>query len=890
MRKLLLLSVIAALNFFGAHAQGSLWRETSAQRLASLPKLERTSFPTEFKFYALDMNLLKTRLQEAPAIEDSSISNVLVQFPNASGKMGTFKIFQSSAMAPELAARYPEIQGYIGQNVDNPSESVHISTTIFGLHAMILSDGGTSYIDPYTADKNNYVVYAKKGMTTTQNRQCQVKEEPVDVSGRGIETGLVSDGLLRTYRLAMASTIEYSAFHWQAANVPAIAPVATKKAAVLAAMNVSMVRVNGLYLRDMSLRMQLVANNDAIIFITSDNFTNDTAGALIMESQTVIDATIGSANYDIGHTVSTGGGGLATLNSPCNNSTKARGITGSPAPVGDPYDVDYVAHEIGHQFGATHTFNNSCGGNRTNSTAVEPGSGVTIMGYAGICDPNIAANSDDHFHAVSIAQMTAFVQSGGTCSVNTSNGNAAPVANAGPNYTIPNGTAFILKGSATDANNTGLTYCWEQTDTQISTQPPLATATTGPNITSDSPTTSPNRYIPAFASVKAGNLAPVWEVVPTVARNMNFALTVRDNGTPNGGQTHRDDMMVTFTAAGPFAVTSPSVDNVSWPVGSTQTITWSLGGSNVAPVNTSNVNILISTDDGATFTTLVANTANDGTETITIPNTPAPFCRIMIEPVGNIYYALSKSIAIGYTITTQCNTYSSTTPIAIPDGAGDNVPGTAGTGTIAVPAGANISDVNVTFAGTHSYFWDLVVSLVHPDGTAVRTLNRNCNAVSTGFNVTFNDGSPGIACTPALNGTFAPADPLSAFNNKTQGGNWTLRAQDFWGGDTGTINSWSITICALTGVPLSNAEFGLDGFAVYPNPSNGSFNVKFESASANPVNVLVHDLRGRLVFEKEYSNTGSFDQNVSVNNAQAGVYVLTVANGERKEVKKIVIN
>ena len=889
MKKLLLLCV-AVLSFFGGFAQGGLWTEVPAARLADAPKVERTSFPTDFRFYHLNLNAIKSRLQDAPSRDAQLSSDVLIQFPNVAGQMRTFRMFEASAMEKGLAERYPEIQSYVGQGIENPSEAVYISSTIFGLHVMMFSENGTMYIDPYTKDKQNYMVYAKKGLTTTQVRQCLVKDEEVEELGQrnGDVSPLIGDGIFRTYRLAMASTVEYSEFHWVAAGVPTFGSVAAKKAAVLAAMVVTMTRVNGVYERDMSLRMNLIANNDAIIFIGTDSFNNNDANTLIAQSQAVIDATIGSANYDIGHTVSTGGGGLATLNSPCTG-TKARGITGSGAPVGDPYDIDYVAHEMGHQWGATHTFNNSCQGNRTNATAVEPGSGVTIMGYAGICDPNVQSNSDDHFHAVSIAQMTAFVQTGGNCGTNISNGNAAPVANAGPNYTIPNGTAFILKGSATDANGDTLTYCWEQIDTQISTQPPLPSNTTGPNITSDSPKSSPNRYIPDFASVMAGNLAPTWEVVPTVARTMNFALTVRDNRTPNGGQTHRDDMTVTFAGTGPFAVTSPAAANTSWPIGSSQTITWSLGGSNAAPINTTHVNILISYDNGATFTTLVANTPNDGSETITVPNNPAPFSRIMIEPVGNIYYALSKSIAIGYTIAEQCNTYNSTGPISIPDGTGANVPGAVASGSINVPGTTLISDVNVSIQGTHSYFWDLIVTLTHPDGTAVRTLNRNCNNVSTGFNITFNDGSPAIACSASVNGTYAPADPLAVFNSKPQNGTWTLSARDYYNGDTGSINSWSLTICALTPVPLANAEFGLDGFVVYPNPSNGSFNVKFDSSSANPVNMEVHDMRGRSVFAKEYANTGSFDQTVSLNNIQSGVYILTVSTGDRKEVKRIVI-
>jgi hypothetical protein len=226
---------------------------------------------------------------------------------------------------------------------------------------------------------------------------------------------------------------------------------------------------------------------------------------------------------------------LAGLGVLCISTKKARGVTGSGAPVGDPFDIDYVAHEIGHQFGCNHTFNGdagSCGGgNRNNSTAVEPGSGSTIMAYAGICSPqNIQANSDSHFSFISIQEANIRTLLGTSCAVTTANGNAAPIVNAGLDYTIPKGTAFILKGAATDTNNDALTYCWEQTNNDISLQPPVAAATVGPNFRS----LSPDRYFPKIQDVVNNNLAPTWEVVPNVERSMNFALTVRNNRTPNG--------------------------------------------------------------------------------------------------------------------------------------------------------------------------------------------------------------------------------------------------------------------------------------------------------------------------------------------------------------------
>lgn len=735
MKRITFCTFVLFFVFSFGFSQNSLWTKTSDERTSMLEKMDRISIPSTYDLYALNFTAFKNQVAQAPMENQEGLSNVVVSFPNADGKLDRFRIFEAPVMDPALAERFPDIKSYYGKSVDGIS-SIRFSVTIFGLHVMsVTSETGSYFIDTYTKDLGNYIVYKKQNVTRTSSHfNCLVQDDSsVTIGTDSVNSTMASDGLYRVYRLAMACTIEYAAFHINAAGVGA-QPLNVKKAAVLAAMVVTMTRMNGLYERDMAIRMNLVANNDLVIFVDSDSFNNNVASTLINQSQTVIDGAIGSANYDIGHTVSTGGGGLAQLNSPCTTS-KARGITGSPAPVGDPFDIDYVAHEMGHQFGATHTQNNAC--NASAASSVEPGSGSTIMGYAGICPPDVQSNSDAHFHAVSLAQMAIFVAGTGNCAPNNPNGNAAPVVSSGGNFTIPNGTAFVLRGSATDANNDTLSYCWEQTNTQTSTQPPAATSTTGPNFRSRPPVASPNRYMPVFSSVLSGNLVPTWEVVPNVGRTMTFALTARDNRMPNGGQTGRANMTLTFAATGPFRISSPSVAGTSWPTGSSQVLTWDLGGSNAAPINTADVKISYSTDGGASFTTLIATTPNDGSETIVVPSTISSTCRIMIEAIGNIYYCVSRNII---------------------------------------------------------------------------------------------------------------------FTNS-----------------------------------LSNASFGLDQFVLYPNPNNGSFNIQFNSASSNEIGVTVHDVRGREIFNKNYQNTGTFEQTVQLSNVQKGIYLVTVKDGDRKEVKKIVI-
>ncbi|GLB48354.1 hypothetical protein Y10_07220 [Neptunitalea sp. Y10] len=872
-----------------------LWRSTEQTRLEGLEKFDRNAMPMAYGLYHLDFTQLKQQLDSAPLRNGGAISNVNIQFPTKKGNFESFVVYNAPVVADELALKFPGLTSYVGQSIENPANTVRFSVTQFGLHAMFFREEGVSYIDTYTKDLSNYIFYEKAALFQDRNFECLVTDNG-NTAGKvadvgGVNAPYMDDSTLRSYRLAMACTIEYAAFHIAEAGVGS-GTLAQQKAAVLAAMVVTMTRVNGIYERDMAVTMVLVANNEDVIYVTSDSFTNDNANALINESQTVINSVIGSANYDIGHTVSTGGGGLAQLNVPCTTN-KARGITGSPSPVGDTYDIDYVAHEMGHQFGAHHTFNNSCSGNRTDATAVEPGSGSTIMAYAGICAPNVQNNSDDHFHAISIAEMRSCVLNIATCSTNTPNGNTVPVVNAGNDYTIPKGTPFVLEAVGTDADGDALTYCWEQTDNEISTQPPVETNNSGPNYRSNSPVASPMRYFPSLDAVLLDNLTPTWEVTPNIGRTMNFACTVRDNQLIAGGQTSRDDMMITVNGfMGPFDVTSQNTTGISWTQGETRTITWDVNNTSSLPGAT-NVDIMLSTDGGYTYDTmLAANTPNDGSEDITVPNVAAPFCRVMVKPTGNVFYDINPvAFAIGYTVTNTCYTYTNNTPLAVPDGAGANQPGTVVSNTVTVADNVTITDVNVTVDVSHTYIEDLVIAVNHPNGDQVLLWGRYCDGEDA-FNITFDDDGPALAtsgCTNPQTGTFAPYGSLADFNGLTSPGDWELLAVDYYTGDTGTVNSWTLEICEQQATMKNDNFNSLSEFNVYPNPNNGNFSVHLMSTSSQDINLELFDIRGRNVFANSYTNTGTFNQVINLDNVTPGVYMLNVSDGESKETKKIVI-
>ena len=662
-KKQFLLTLSLCLLFFAVSAQNSdeLWTKKTDFEKSTSKKLARKSIPNKFETYQLNINLFKSRLNNAPKRKGNiEKSNAVISFPNEKGNLEKYQIFEASILDESLQKQYPNIRSYVGKGIDNPGSVIRFSLTTQGLHAMVLRNAeGTVYIDPYTESNDSYIVYSNKNLPSIEPFECKFDEantsQKSSTATSSAKEDNANDGKLRTFRLAVATTGEYSQFHLTRQNISPSATDAEKKAAVLSAIVTTMTRVNGIFEREVALTMVLVASNTAVIFLdaVTDPFTNNDSNTLIDESQTVIDFNIGTANYDIGHTFSTGGGGLAQLNSPCDVNYKARGITGLPSPIGDAYDIDYVTHEMGHQYGAHHTFNgdagNCAGANRNLGTAVEPGSGSTIMAYAGLCAPqNVQADADFYFHLVSIREMWANISTGNSkCGAISVTGNNVPIINDLPNYTIPISTPFILNANASDSNGDNLTYTWEQLDTEITAYPLVSTATGGPAFRSIPPIVTSKRYFPNQATIISGFLSNPWEVLPSVGRTMRFGVNVRDNNSI-GGQSASKETVVTFVAgSGPFKVTSQSTD-VIWGAGTAQTITWDVANSNLAPVNCSFVNILLSTDAGLTFPiTLASNVANDGSHEIVVPNNATNKARIKVESAENIFYSINaKNITI----------------------------------------------------------------------------------------------------------------------------------------------------------------------------------------------------------------------------------------------------
>ena len=638
-----------------AFAQGSFWSENTGRRSDS-PTIE----VSQFKTYNLDVQSLEQWLSRAPqgAATEARNSSLTLTLPMPDGTMEEFMVVNSPIMAPALARKFPEIQVFAGQGVTHPEFTVRFDLTPQGFHAMILAEGETVYIDPYRPnDRETVIVYTRSDFYASTSKQmsgCIALEAPgskpstvtKDVEG-GKQVKMMGGSImpqnrvdnganLRTYRLALACTGEYAQFHGGTVS------------SVLAAMNTSMARVNGLFERDVCLTMELVPNNDQLIFLNGSNdpYTNSNGGSMLSQNINTCNSVIGSSNYDIGHVYSTGGGGVAYLQSPCGSS-KAGGVTGQGAPVGDPFDVDYVAHEMGHQYGGNHTQNNSC--NRASSAAYEPGSASTIMGYAGICAPNLQSNSDDHFHNHSINEMVAFTVNGNgnTCASTSATGNGIPTVSGGVDgLTIPISTPFELKATGSDPDGDAVTYNWEQYDLGPST------ATGDNNLTnpsgnqpifrSFSSTTSPTRTFPRLQDL-VNNTTTIGEHLPTYTRGLQFKCSIRDNRAGGGG--FADDLKtLNVTAnAGPFLVQAPNVGGTV--VGNTQLpVSWDVAGTNGNGVNCTSVDIFLSTDGGYTFPTLlVAGTPNDGSASVLVPNVTTSQARIKVKASNNVFFDISNA-------------------------------------------------------------------------------------------------------------------------------------------------------------------------------------------------------------------------------------------------------
>ena len=616
--------------------------------------------PELFTSFTVSESALKDYLASAPA---EPVQGRIIALPTPEGNYRNFRVWSTPAMEEALAKKYPGIQTYTAEALDNRQVTAKLDYTPFGFHALVFDGAKTYLIDPYSDKADGaYIVYYKRDYSrpAAQRMSCEFGQDDLPLRG-GIS--MTNDGLpvlqrlngtlRKTYRLALACTGEYAS---------AVTGGIPSKPAVLAKMVTTVNRVNGVYERELSVSMLLIAQEDTLIFLngTTDPYTNTNGGTMLGQNQTIVDARIGNSGYDMGHVFSTGGGGIAALGCVCRATYKARGVTGSASPQGDAFDIDFVAHEMGHQFGANHTFNantGSCLNNLATISAFEPGSGSTIMAYAGICTGNnIQSNSDAYFHSGSLEEISTFIinpATGGSCpsSVLSTNTNAVMPPYAAT-YSIPIRTPFELTAPvATDATANSLTYCWEQRDRGDFGSSLALTQAAGPLFRSFPPDVSGTRIFITPFRLLSGVTSYNAEKLPEVARTMTFRVTERDVYQGWGAFNFPDDAITlqVINTGTPFTLSYPA-GGETITGGDLQTITWNVVGTNGAPINASTVDIYFSEDGGYTFPYLVkAGTPNDGSEAVHLPNPATTFgARIKVKASNNVFFNISGDFTVNH--------------------------------------------------------------------------------------------------------------------------------------------------------------------------------------------------------------------------------------------------
>ena len=710
----------------GSKKSAKLWRQVAEETLQA--RGQRAVTPEKYLVFRLNRTILNNSLAALPLENtDAARENpLLLEIPMPDGTFQKFRMEETKVLSPELQADFPDWKTFVGYGVDDPTLNGRFDWNANGFHGYISTAKGMVMIDPYQKGaRENYVVFYKHEFgAPTDEFYCRVGENMKDIILSGYDAGYAPNApqynygaTVRTYRLAVATTGEWAR---NAAGYNGTQNPIQIRTAALAVVQTTVNRLNGIYLRELSSQFTLAnpdINNNAtnIIFDdpASDPYVNNDTDAELNSNQTTIDTRVGTANYDIGHLYGTGGGGYAASPSLCRNGTqsypnaKAQGYSARGTNTGDPFTVDYVAHEIGHQFGASHTYNNRDTGGacttRSAAQAFEVASGSTLLSYVGICDNrNLQQYVDTGLPSFHIASLTQIINNINTDAPNdiagcgtTSGANSIPTVGAGAAYTIPKLTPFTLTAAGGDADAgdvSNLLYSWEEYD--LSPQPSGVAGTPPGTYDEDlngvlfsqfraySPVSSNQRTFPSLTFIlntannsPAGSNQPpltytgthptnapgavcetsqtcvVGERLPTQNRTMNFRVSVRDR---RGGVADAGTTVTVAAGAGPFQITTqnsrpvasdaPNAPNVTWQAGTTQTETWDVANTAAAPVSAAAVNILLSTDGGLTFPiTLASNVANNGSATITVPNNPTAAARIKVEAVGNIFFDINNA-------------------------------------------------------------------------------------------------------------------------------------------------------------------------------------------------------------------------------------------------------
>lgn len=794
----LLLSLATLLPILHATAQDGLWSPVPKDNLKTFlnGRSAVSQLPSNYELVKLNRSQLQLLQKQAPLVKPgtrSTLSPVRISLPLPIAHQSISGAFTESPVLSDALAK--QMTGFKTYELKDPVTrglQGRLSVTAQGVSGLIFTEKGTAYIYPISPDYPDvHMVHYVKDIPFTLPISCGTKEI---LAARKSNVGsriqaAVGDCQLRNYRLAVAATGEYTA--WAGSQTNALTYI-----------GIAVNDVTAIYQRDAAITFTLVSNSSTVYTDAATDPYNTGAGAggALTDNHNTMNAVYTSGGYDLGIVFHNGwNGGVAALQSTCYNPWKgmaAAGLnfgTGANPTMGPqgPIFVNTVAHEMAHQFGVQHTMSSitgGCNGNENVPTSWEPGGGSTIMAYAGVCSGTAYQTySDLYFHGGSILQMMDYAINYATCGTNSALSNTAPTVTVpAASYTIPVSTPFMLTATGADVNHNTLYYSWEQMDADTSSLLPSSSKAIGPLFRSFPYTTSSTRVLPNLAAVVSGSATP-YEVLPTINRALNFMVLVRDAAS-GGGCTARENVTVnTIASGGAFTVTSQST-TTSWTANgsNTATISWNVAGTNAAPVSCSNVDIILSTDGGVTFTdTLAINTANDGTENIIIPNLTTTTGRVMVKARGNIFFNVN---AAAITITSSCSAFGATiTP-------GVTVTGAAGNAVLDLSL-APVFGTPVTISGTlaasdpaaNLTVYSTVTSACQQFGNTFRYDTYRFTPTVTGsytFNIT---AGTGYEVYNLYSGDFVPGNPCTGFINSSGRYN---------GSATGLPYSYSATLTA----------------------------------------------------------------------------------------------
>lgn len=880
------------------------WQKTSSFRNSENAQIKARNAQN----LNLDVNAFTQEMFTAPQYNGSTLSSVIVDIPLPNGNFEKYMVYESLVMEQGLADKFPQIKTFIVQSIENQLNTGRVDITPKGFHALIYTQNGTLYIDPaFANDNTKYIAYYKKYFYTTKEKPTCAFEnseaigiedgvlehnEPTELSSfKSIKT--TNGTQLRTYRIAVSATGEYTQYQG--------GTVADGLSAVVTSIN----RVNTVYERDFSVHLNLISNNDLIIYTNAatDPFTNPTDPSQNLDdNETSLTATIGNANYDIGHVVGRSGSGLASFGVVCNDgswwSHKAHGTTGVPNPVGDPFDIDYLAHEIGHQFGGSHTFNGetgSCGGgNRSQNSAYEPGSGTTIMAYAGICgSDNTQFNSDDYFHARSLSQIVNYTTqgNGNDCPVKTSTNNSIPqVQSLTPTgLNIPISTPFELEALATDNDGDIVTYCWEEYDLGTAGSPNSPSGN-APLFRSFSPTENPVRTFPQLSDI-LNNTQTIGEILPSYQRSMNFRVTARDNKL-NHGAINDDNISVNVVStAGPFSVTSQNTSGISLFGGDRMNITWDVANTTASPISCNTVDIYLSIDGGQTFSIQLADdVANNGLYNALIPQVVTTDARVKVKAGNNIFFDINNT---DFEIQADCALVDAS--INFDNNLQNAFWCEGATGKLSFSASSDLA-VNsyqwykdgVAISGATSAVYTKTNVQISDFGNYYCEVSNGCETAFTAtanVQVTSNPIVPIITENGGVLQSSVPygvqwyfngnaiAGATGEFYTPTQAGTYTVKS------NAGNCSASSASF--TTGI---NDLSAVAQISIYPNPSKGIYSVSIGNWDKE-LSYEIVDILGKTILNGTENNSNF---NLNLESYTTGIYLLKLRSDKYQSTYKLV--